>query len=65
MRFYLYPYDPPPFNFFGSKDLNKSINPDEAVAYGASVLVAILSGDRSREIQNLPLLDIAPLSLGI
>ncbi|KAI2666372.1 Heat shock 70 kDa protein [Labeo rohita] len=52
-------------DFFNGRDLNKSINPDEAVAYGAAVQAAILMGDTSGNLQNLVLLDKTPLSLGI
>ena len=52
-------------DFFNGKKLNKSINPDEAVAYGAAVRAAILSGDKSEEVQDLVLLDVTPFSLGI
>ena len=47
-------------DFFGGKELNKSINPDEAVAYGAAVQAAILSGDEREEVQDLLLLDVVP-----
>jgi heat shock protein 1/8 len=52
-------------DFFGGKELNKSVNPDEAVAYGAAVQAVILSGDRSEKIQDLLLIDVTPLSLDI
>ena len=53
--------------FFSGKELNKSINPDEAVAYGAAVQAALLSGKQrdSEELKDLVLMDVIPLSLGI
>jgi len=51
--------------FFNGKQLCKEINPDEAVAYGAAVQAAIVSGSGTEEVQNMLLLDVAPLSLGL
>lgn len=51
--------------FFGGKELSKAINPDEAVAYGATVQAAILTGQESSKLQDMILLDVTPLSLGI
>ena len=50
-------------DFFNGKELNKTINPDEAVAYGAAVQAAILTGVQDKELQEVVLIDVAPLSL--
>ncbi|KAH9377159.1 hypothetical protein HPB48_017927 [Haemaphysalis longicornis] len=52
-------------DFFNGKELSMGINPDEAVAYGAAVQAAVLSGDSSDAIRDVLLVDVAPLSLGI
>ena len=52
-------------DFFGGKELCKSINPDECVAYGAAVQAAILTGSKDEKISDLLLLDVCPLSLGL
>jgi len=52
-------------DFFGGKKLCNSINPDEAVAYGATVQACLLSGNQSDKLKDLLLLDVAPLSLGL
>merc|ERR1712110_323461 len=51
--------------FFNGKQLNKSINPDEAVAFGAAVQAAILGGENHEEFKDVLLIDVAPLSQGI
>jgi L1 cell adhesion molecule like protein len=52
-------------DYFNGKELNKSINPDEAVAYGAAVQAAVICGDKSEAVKDVLLVDVTPLSLGI
>ena len=52
-------------DLFNGRELCKSINPDEAVAYGAAVQAAILTGHGDERVQDLLLLDVTPLSLGL
>merc|ERR1711978_47695 len=52
-------------DFFNGKEPNRGVNPDEAVAYGASVQAAILGGDSTEKLDSILLLDVTPLSLGI
>lgn len=52
-------------DFFGGKELCKNINPDECVAYGAAVQGAVLGGVKNSKINDIILLDVTPLSLGL
>lgn len=52
-------------NFFNGKSLNESTNPDEAIAYGATIQAAILSNVKNNQLQEITLIDVIPLSLGL
>lgn len=52
-------------DFFSGKELSLSINPDEAVAYGAAVQAAVLTGSNDGKIRDVLLVDVAPLAMGI
>lgn len=52
-------------DFFNGKRLNESVNPDEAVAYGAAIQAAILTGQSDEKLDGLVLLDVNPLSFGL
>ena len=51
--------------FFNGKELNKYINPDESVAYGAAIQAAVITNVRDEKIEKIILLDVTPFSLGI
>ena len=52
-------------DYFNGRKINRPVNPDETVAYGASIMAAILTGDKSEEVQDLLLLPVTPFSLGV